>query len=116
MTWAVNTLTLLPFKERDAIRRDALLLIVSLVLFISVSRIVLSSLFLKLTYVESWQIDDWRDIALPKDLTRGTRVRSLGVRIEYECMMLLPLFKKALIYEERAEKQLCAIAASNVYP
>lgn len=25
-----------------------------------------------------WQIDDWRDIALPKDLTRGTRVRSLG--------------------------------------
>ena len=26
-----------------------------------------------------WQIDDWRDIALPKDLTRGTRVRSFGV-------------------------------------
>jgi len=25
-----------------------------------------------------WQIDDWRDIALPKDLTRGTRVRTLG--------------------------------------
>lgn len=30
------------------------------------------------TYAKIWQIDDWRDIALPKDLTRGTRVRSLG--------------------------------------
>lgn len=30
------------------------------------------------TYAKKFQIDDWRDIALPKDLTRGTRVRSLG--------------------------------------
>uniref|UniRef100_A0A0D3CBX0 Uncharacterized protein n=1 Tax=Brassica oleracea var. oleracea TaxID=109376 RepID=A0A0D3CBX0_BRAOL len=63
VTWALNTLTLLSFKERDDIRRD----------FTPLAKILglLDTLLLI--------IDDWRDITLPKDLTRGTRVRSFGV-------------------------------------
>ncbi|XP_013697855.1 armadillo repeat-containing protein LFR isoform X1 [Brassica napus] len=134
VTWALNTLTLLSFKERDDIRRD----------FTPLAKIpgLLDSLLLI--------IDDWRDIALPKDLTRGTRVRSLGVNSsvtgfgsEYDALASLQppgsgagsaagevLGKKSkhlssqwwneedglfnLDDEGRAEKQLCAVAASNV--
>lgn len=130
VTWALNTLTLLSFKERDEIRRDVTPL----------AKIpgLLDALLLI--------IDDWRDIALPKDLTRGTRVRSLGVNSsvtgfgsEYDALASIQtpgssggeaLGKKSkhessqwwneedglfnLDDEGRAEKQLCAIAASNV--
>ncbi|KAF2557926.1 hypothetical protein F2Q68_00013768 [Brassica cretica] len=74
VAWALNTLTLLSFKERDDIRRD----------FTPLAKIpgLLDALLLIL-----------HDSALS--------------------MMLLPLFKH-LDDEGRAEKQLCAVAASNV--
>ncbi|XP_013749213.1 armadillo repeat-containing protein LFR isoform X1 [Brassica napus] len=134
VTWALNTLTLLSFKERDDIRRD----------FTPLAKIpgLLDALLLI--------IDDWRDIALPKDFTSGTRVRSLGVNSsvsgfgsEFDALASVQppgsgvgsspgeaLGKKSkhqssqwwneedglfnLDDEGRAEKQLCAIAASNV--
>ncbi|KAL0704752.1 hypothetical protein Bca4012_071177 [Brassica carinata] len=142
VTWALNTLTLLSFKERDDIRRD----------FTPLAKIpgLLDALLLI--------IDDWRDIALPKDLTRGTKVRSFGVNssvtglgTEYDALASIHtactvsysrgrsgvgsaagevLGKKNkhqssqwwneedglfnLDDEGRAEKQLCAVAASNV--
>ncbi|KAL1192697.1 Armadillo repeat-containing protein LFR [Cardamine amara subsp. amara] len=136
VTWALNTLTLLSFKEKEDIRRDVTPL----------AKIpgLLDALLLI--------IDDWRDIALPKDLTRGTRVRSLGTNAsvtgfgsEYDALAsnqppgsgigfsaAEALGKKStgkhqssqwwmeedglfnLDDEGRAEKQMCAIAASNV--
>ncbi|KAG2306672.1 hypothetical protein Bca52824_026420 [Brassica carinata] len=136
VTWALNTLTLLSFKERDDVRRD----------FTPLAKIpgLLDALLLI--------IDDWRDIALPRDLTRGTRVRSLGVNssvtgfgTEYDALASIQtpgsgvgssaaeaLGRKStgkhqssqwwneedglfnLDDEGRAEKQLCATAASNV--
>ncbi|CAH2052978.1 unnamed protein product [Thlaspi arvense] len=136
VTWALNTLTLLSFKEKEDIRRD----------FTPLAKIpgLLDALLLI--------IDDWRDIALPKDLTRAARVRSLGVNSsvtgfgsEYDALASIQTpgsgvgssaaeapGKKStgkhessqwwneedglfnLDDEARAEKQLCAIAASNV--
>ncbi|XP_010488336.1 PREDICTED: armadillo repeat-containing protein LFR-like [Camelina sativa] len=136
VTWALNTLTLLSFKEKEDIRRDVMPL----------AKIpgLLDALLLI--------IDDWRDIALPKDLTRGTRVRSLGTHTsvtgfgnEYDALATIQppgsgigssaaeaLGKKStgkhqssqwwmeedglfnLDDEGRSEKQMCAIAASNV--
>ncbi|CAN7042394.1 unnamed protein product [Brassica oleracea var. botrytis] len=123
VTWALNTLTLLSFKERDDIRRD----------FTPLAKIpgLLDALLLI--------IDDWRDIALPKDLTRGTKVRSFGVNSSVTGLGTESgvgsaagevLGKKNkhqssqwwneedglfnLDDEGRAEKQLCAVAASNV--
>ncbi|XP_010466596.1 PREDICTED: armadillo repeat-containing protein LFR [Camelina sativa] len=136
VTWALNTLTLLSFKEKEDIRRDVTPL----------AKIpgLLDALLLI--------IDDWRDIALPKDLTRGTRVRSLGTNTsvtgfgnEYDALASIQppgsgigssaaeaLGKKStgkhqssqwwmeedglfnLDDEGRSEKQMCAIAASNV--
>ncbi|KFK39587.1 hypothetical protein AALP_AA3G263800 [Arabis alpina] len=136
VTWALNTLTLLSFKEKEDIRRDVTPL----------AKIpgLLDALLLI--------IDDWRDIALPKDLTRGTRVRSLGANSsvtgfgsEYDALASIQapgsgigssaaeaLGKKSsgkhhssqwwmeedglfnLDDDGRAEKQLSAIAASNV--
>ncbi|XP_020886678.1 armadillo repeat-containing protein LFR [Arabidopsis lyrata subsp. lyrata] len=136
VTWALNTLTLLSFKEKDDIRRDVTPLA------------KISGLLDALLLI----IDDWRDIALPKDLTRGTRVRTLGTNAsvtgfgnEYDALasIQLPgsgigssaaegLGKKSggkhqssqwwmeedglfnLDDEGRSEKQMCAIAASNV--
>lgn len=97
---------------------------------------------------KTWQIDDWRDIALPKDLTRGARVRSLGANssvtgfgTEYDALASVQtpgssageaLGKRSAgkhqtshwwneedgLFntddEGRAEKQLSAIAASNI--
>ncbi|XP_010511985.1 PREDICTED: armadillo repeat-containing protein LFR [Camelina sativa] len=136
VTWALNTLTLLSFKEKEDIRRDVMPL----------AKIpgLLDALLLI--------IDDWRDIALPKDLTRGTRVRSLGTNTsvtgfgnEYDALATIQppgsgigssaaeaLGKKStgkhqssqwwmeedglfnLDDEGRSEKQMCAIVASNV--
>ncbi|EPS58876.1 hypothetical protein M569_15936, partial [Genlisea aurea] len=62
LTWALNALTLLSFKEKDEIRRDATPL----------SKI--PGLLDALLQV----IDDWRDIALPRVLMRRPRVRLLG--------------------------------------
>ncbi|CAE5968277.1 unnamed protein product [Arabidopsis arenosa] len=134
VTWALNTLTLLSFKEKDDIRRDVTPLA------------KISGLLDALLLI----IDDWRDIALPKDLTRGARVRTLGTNAsvtgfgnEYDALasIQLPgsgigsseaLGKKSggkhqssqwwmeedglfnLDDEGRSEKQMCAIAASNV--
>ncbi|CAL0328085.1 unnamed protein product [Lupinus luteus] len=62
MTWALNTLTLLSFKEKDDVRKDATPLA------------KIPGLLDALLQV----IDDWRDIALPKELVKKSRVRSLG--------------------------------------
>ncbi|KAK1270404.1 hypothetical protein QJS04_geneDACA007458 [Acorus gramineus] len=62
LTWALNTLTLLSFKEKDDMRRDATPLA------------KIPGLLDALLQV----IDDWRDIALPKDYTKPPRLRLLG--------------------------------------
>ncbi|CAA7012838.1 unnamed protein product [Microthlaspi erraticum] len=128
VTWALNTLTLLSFKEKEDIRRD----------FTPLAKIpgLLDALLLI--------IDDWRDIGLPKDLARGARVRSLGANssvtgfgTEYDALATIQTpgssaggealgnkrssqwwnEEDGLFHiddEGRAEKQLSAIAASNV--
>ncbi|KAE8022622.1 hypothetical protein FH972_008407 [Carpinus fangiana] len=63
LTWALNTLTLLSFKEKDDMRKDATPLA------------KIPGLLDALLQV----IDDWRDIALPKEHTSAPRVRTLGV-------------------------------------
>ncbi|KAM7466913.1 hypothetical protein LguiB_014475 [Lonicera macranthoides] len=62
LTWALNTLTLLSFKEKDEVRKDATPLA------------KIPGLLDALLQV----IDDWRDIALPKELVKRARVRLLG--------------------------------------
>ncbi|XP_062108232.1 armadillo repeat-containing protein LFR [Humulus lupulus] len=62
LTWALNTLTLLSFKEKDDMRRDSTPLTKIPGLLDAVLQV----------------IDDWRDIALPKDLVKAPRVRALG--------------------------------------
>ncbi|KAL4200076.1 hypothetical protein AMTRI_Chr03g54580 [Amborella trichopoda] len=62
MIWALNTLTLLSFKEKDEIRRDTTPLA------------KIPGLLDALLQV----IDDWRDMACPKDTWRPTRYRALG--------------------------------------
>ncbi|KAJ4967660.1 hypothetical protein NE237_014361 [Protea cynaroides] len=140
LTWALNTLTLLSFKEKDDVRRDATPLAKIPGLLDALLQVV----------------DDWRDIALPKELIKGPRVRMLGVNSvvsgfgnEYEALssnaahsnpgstgsglsntesssqksMSRPspsewwfdedgLFN--LDEEGRADKQQCAVAASNI--
>ncbi|XP_052206350.1 armadillo repeat-containing protein LFR [Diospyros lotus] len=139
LTWALNTLTLLSFKEKDEVRRDATPL----------AKIPgLLDALLQL-------IDDWRDIALPRELVKTPRARLLGANAvvtgfgnEFEALKsndagLNPsvgsgasvteaslqkstnknhpsewwldedgLFN--LDDEGRAEKQQCAVAASNI--
>ncbi|KAK4773223.1 hypothetical protein SAY87_028242 [Trapa incisa] len=62
LTWALNTLTLLSFKEKEDVRKDATPLA------------KIPGLLDALLQV----IDDWRDIALPRDYLRKPRVRTLG--------------------------------------
>ncbi|KAE9445803.1 hypothetical protein C3L33_22289, partial [Rhododendron williamsianum] len=62
LTWALNTLTLLSFKEKDEVRRDATTLAKVPGLLDAILQV----------------IDDWRDIALPREFVRTTRVRLLG--------------------------------------
>lgn len=98
LTWALNTLTLLSFKEKDDMRKDAtplakipglldaLLQVVcatNLVLhfYKNVQRrfvVQIVTLFNIILSCNLKQIDDWRDIALPKELAKTTRVRTLG--------------------------------------
>ncbi|XP_076936015.1 armadillo repeat-containing protein LFR-like [Bidens hawaiensis] len=129
LTWALNALTLLSFKEKDEVRKDTTPLA------------KISGLLDALLQV----IDDWRDISLPKELVKAPRTRSLGVNsivtgfgndvpqtnIGSGPVSELSLQKKAakshpsdwwlsedglfnLDDEGRAEKQMCAVAASNV--
>ncbi|KAK4258044.1 hypothetical protein QN277_007554 [Acacia crassicarpa] len=136
LTWALNTLTLLSFKEKDDIRKDATPLA------------KIPGLLDALLQV----IDDWRDIALPKELIKTRRVRSLGANSivtgfgnKYEALgsngtpgqgsgptgtesrqqngmtksRLSELwFDEDSLFnlddEGRAEKQQCAVAASNI--
>ncbi|KAI3829121.1 hypothetical protein L1987_03236 [Smallanthus sonchifolius] len=129
LTWALNTLTLLSFKEKDEVRKDATPLA------------KIPGLLDALLQV----IDDWRDITLPKELIKTPRTRSLGVNaivtgfgndvphtnIGPGSGSEVSLQKKGtkshpsdwwlsedglfnLDDEGRAEKQMCAVAASNV--
>ncbi|KAK6793201.1 hypothetical protein RDI58_006654 [Solanum bulbocastanum] len=139
LTWALNALTLLSFKEKDEIRKDATPLA------------KIPGLLDALLQV----IDDWRDIALPRVLVKTPRVRLLGANSavtgfgnEYEALnsdnplphpstgsgssnkgaSVLKCANKLrpgawnfdedglfnLDEEGRAEKQLCAVAASNI--
>ncbi|XP_010274240.1 PREDICTED: armadillo repeat-containing protein LFR-like [Nelumbo nucifera] len=138
LTWALNTLTLLSFKEKDDMRRDATPLA------------KIPGLLDALLQV----IDDWRDIALPKELAKAPRFRLLGANSvvsgfgnEYEALCSndgalnsgtgssssntevsnqksmakngpLEWFDEDGLFnlddEGRAEKQQCAVAASNI--
>ncbi|EXB44187.1 hypothetical protein L484_010293 [Morus notabilis] len=77
LLWALNTLTLLSFKEKDDMRRD------------STPLAKIPGLLDALLQV----IDDWRDISVQKDLTKSPRVRNLGANsfvtgfgIEYDAL------------------------------
>ncbi|KAK9137534.1 hypothetical protein Sjap_008128 [Stephania japonica] len=140
LTWALNTLTLLSFKEKDEVRRDATPLAKIPGLLDALLQVV----------------DDWRDIALPKDLRGTPRVRLLGANSivsgfgnEYQALSLNEPPHPVLVSESsnvetlggkghtnlkhhpsewwfdedglfnldedgRAEKQQCAVAASNI--
>ncbi|XP_023767925.1 armadillo repeat-containing protein LFR [Lactuca sativa] len=132
LTWALNTLTLLSFKEKDEVRKDATPLA------------KIPGLLDALLQV----IDDWRDITLPKELIKTPRTRSLGVNsivtgfgnefkalgsndVNIGSVSEASMQKKAtksqpaewwlsedglfnLDDEGRAEKQQCAVAASNI--
>ncbi|XP_026442805.1 armadillo repeat-containing protein LFR-like isoform X2 [Papaver somniferum] len=128
LTWALNTLTLLSFKEKDEMRRDATPLA------------KIPGLLDALLQV----IDDWHDMALPRELQRAPRVRTLGTNTpvsgfgnEYEALGVIdapshPGSQKSMVSrhpsewwfdedglfnldeEGRSEKQQCAVAASNV--
>ncbi|KAK3012620.1 hypothetical protein RJ639_009890 [Escallonia herrerae] len=139
LTWALNALTLLSFKEKDEVRKDATPLA------------KIPGLLDALLQV----IDDWRDIALPKELVKTSRVRTLGANSvvtgfgnEYKALssndaVLHPSLGSGSVVTEgstqksttkerpsewwfdedgifnlddegRAEKQQCAVAASNI--
>ncbi|KAL8171176.1 hypothetical protein V2J09_022980 [Rumex salicifolius] len=139
ITWALNTLTVLSFKEKDDVRKDATPLAKIPGLLDAVLQV----------------IDDWRDVALPKELIKRRRVRNLGANNamtgfgkEYGSLgssishpqrngastsSLADLSSQKSItkrpstdwwFEEdglfnpdedgRAERQLCAISASNI--
>ncbi|KAM0016208.1 putative armadillo-like helical, SWI/SNF-like complex subunit BAF250/Osa protein [Helianthus debilis subsp. tardiflorus] len=129
LAWALNALTLLSFKEKDEVRKDATPLA------------KIPGLLDALLQV----IDDWRYIALPKELVKTPRTRSLGVNtivtgfgndiphtnIGSSSVSEVTLQKKVtkahpsewwlaedslfnLDDEGRAEKQLCLVAASNI--
>lgn len=133
LTWALNTLTMLSFKEKDDLRRDATPLA------------KIPGLLDALLQV----IDDWRDINFPRDHTKPARVRTLGANSvvtgfgnEYEALSYTDALPQAggssnteassrkkqrsvewwfdedglfnLDEEGRAEKQQCAVGASNI--
>ncbi|XP_039115273.1 armadillo repeat-containing protein LFR isoform X1 [Dioscorea cayenensis subsp. rotundata] len=126
LTWALNTLALLSFKEKDDMRRDA------------VPLAKIPGLLDALLQI----IDDWRDIALPKEYAKRPRIRSLGENTavtgfgnDYEVtnpnnappnagsnglkrQSLEWWFDEDGLFnldeEGRAEKQQCAVATSNI--
>uniref|UniRef100_A0A2P2JLX7 SWI/SNF-like complex subunit BAF250 C-terminal domain-containing protein n=2 Tax=Rhizophora mucronata TaxID=61149 RepID=A0A2P2JLX7_RHIMU len=131
LTWALNALTMLSFKEKEDLRKDSLAKIPNLL-----------DALLQI-------IDDWRDIALPKELSKP-RDRTLGANSlvtgygnKYEALGSNDTLKHSglgsgdafaqknaakvqpvelwfddglfnLDEEGRAEKQQCAVAASNI--
>ncbi|KAJ3696996.1 hypothetical protein LUZ61_000701 [Rhynchospora tenuis] len=135
LTWALNAITVLSFKEKDDLRRDSVPLCKIPGLLDAILQVV----------------DDWRDIAIPRDYRKPERLRSLGTSvllsgfgnedaaIPSSDALASPggstraaedpvsLKRKRpvgwwfdedglfnLDEEGRAEKQLCAIAASNI--
>ncbi|KAF5736787.1 armadillo repeat-containing protein LFR [Tripterygium wilfordii] len=131
LTWALNTLTLLSFKEKDEVRKDATPLA------------KIPGLLDALLQV----IDDWHNIALPRELVKAHRVRTLGVNSkitgfgdEYYAFGINDRGSGSAIgegqkiagkvrhsewwmeedglfnldEEGKAEKQHCAVAASNI--
>lgn len=88
LTWALNALTLLSFKEKDEVRKDATPLakipglLDALLQVVCCNFCVSMHMFLfivrNMDYFQLEQIDDWRDIALPRVLTKKPRVRLLG--------------------------------------
>ncbi|KAI4373921.1 hypothetical protein MLD38_011979 [Melastoma candidum] len=62
LNWALNTLTVLSFKEKEDPRKDATPLAKIPGLLDALLQVV----------------DDWRDIAVPKEYVRAPRVRTLG--------------------------------------
>ncbi|KAK8943683.1 hypothetical protein KSP40_PGU006423 [Platanthera guangdongensis] len=124
LTWALNTLSLLSFKEKDDLRRDATPLA------------KIPGLLDALLQV----IDDWRDIAIPREYKRSSRLRSFGENSavtgfgnEYEQTSSVDIpshpgstkswvtewwFEEDGLFnldqEGRSEKQQCAVATSNI--
>ncbi|KAM7280592.1 hypothetical protein ACFE04_007726 [Oxalis oulophora] len=135
LTWALNTLTLLSFKEKEETRKDA----TPLAKFPGLLDAVLQV------------IDDWRDISLTKEEhTKTSRTRTLGANAfvtgfgnEYEALSVnyssstFPSSATEALGQKnatksrsewwleeeglfnldddgRAEKQQCAVAASNI--
>lgn len=138
LTWALNALTLLSFKEKDDMRKDATPLA------------KISGLLDALLQI----VDDWRDIAFDKDHTKPSRVRSLDAGSAVSGFGNNPYLNNQNLSgslkgagndssnmekgtqrgikrrstewwfddeglfnvddEGRAEKQLCAVAASNI--
>ncbi|OAY55660.1 armadillo repeat-containing protein LFR [Manihot esculenta] len=137
LIWALNTLTMLSFKEKEDMRKDSLAKIPGL----------LDALL--------QVIDDWRDIALPVELSKTPRVRTLGANslvtgfgYGYEALGSTNNLSRSVLgsgssateaswqknaakarpsewwfnedglfnldEEGRAEKQQCAVAASNI--
>ncbi|KAL9671736.1 hypothetical protein QQ045_009307 [Rhodiola kirilowii] len=139
LTWALNTLSLLSFKEKDDVhvRKD------------STPLAKINGLLDALLQV----IDDWRDIAVPKDFAKAPRARRLGSNSvvtgfgnEFDALNAKDVTQRQVVGsgssasevsvqkttnnvrpswldedglfnlddEGQAEKQLCAIAASNI--
>ncbi|OEL37102.1 Armadillo repeat-containing protein LFR [Dichanthelium oligosanthes] len=131
--WALNALTVLSFKEKDDFRRD------------TTSLAKVPGLLDALLQV----IDEWRDIAMPKDHTKPPRVRTLGANTtlsgfgqenmekvysdtgttsndqsKTEDSSVTKKRSASFLFDEdglfnnddegRAERQQCAIAASNI--
>ncbi|XP_073526584.1 uncharacterized protein [Phyllobates terribilis] len=63
ITWALNALTVLSFKEKDDVRKDATPLAKIPGLLDAVLQV----------------IDDWRDVTIPKELIKRRRLRTLGL-------------------------------------
>lgn len=89
LTWALNTLTLLSFKEKEDMRKDATplakipglldALLQVVCVFVHLSCFKFFSLWYNYSlHSRLRQIDDWRDIALSKEPIRTPRVRTLG--------------------------------------
>ncbi|EYU41424.1 hypothetical protein ABFS82_07G038600 [Erythranthe guttata] len=118
LTWALNALTLLSFKEKDEVRKDATPLAKIPALLDALLQV----------------IDDWRDIALPRVPIKSPRVRTLGTNSsvtgfqhvfpqQSEKITSKPRrsgwwFEEDDLFnldeEGRAEKLQCAVAASNI--
>ncbi|PKA54515.1 hypothetical protein AXF42_Ash000350 [Apostasia shenzhenica] len=124
LTWALNTLSILSFKEKDDMRRDATPLAKIPGLLDALLQI----------------IDDWRDVAVSRDYRKAVRLRLLGENSvvtgfgnAYDLASAIDTssqpgagknrvlewwFEEDGLFnlddEGRSEKQQCVVAASNV--